>query len=232
MDNISVEDNSPLIILNKCHLNYRDGLPIEDDSDFTYMKHVLRKTYYLLSQQNNVAVIAGILIGFLFGCYLQDAKRFVRNQVWWAGTRLAASHYGAKAGGFVYMCHAFLNCSEFEAGNKEEKDTGVLTNGPRWSNGHVKKEEDDDSISSKSKHRGDNANNKNDDDGIDREALGKEDQRESGVDPENVPKHVAVIMDGNRRFGKAKFGNATQVCYRVDIRMLVLHVCSFGDIIL
>lgn len=36
-------------------------------------------------------------------------------------------------------------------------------------------------------------------------------QRESGVDLENVPKHVAVIMDGNRRYGKARYGNVAKV---------------------
>lgn len=34
--------------------------------------------------------------------------------------------------------------------------------------------------------------------------------RESGVAPFQVPNHVAVIMDGNRRYGKAKYGNATK----------------------
>jgi hypothetical protein len=34
--------------------------------------------------------------------------------------------------------------------------------------------------------------------------------RESGVDASEVPHHVAVIMDGNRRYGKAKYGNVSK----------------------
>ena len=34
--------------------------------------------------------------------------------------------------------------------------------------------------------------------------------RESGVDSTCLPQHIAVIMDGNRRYGKAKYGNATR----------------------
>ena len=34
--------------------------------------------------------------------------------------------------------------------------------------------------------------------------------RQSGVDLELVPKHIAVIMDGNRRYGKSKYKNASR----------------------
>jgi hypothetical protein len=35
-------------------------------------------------------------------------------------------------------------------------------------------------------------------------------RKESGVEVSQVPKHVAVIMDGNRRYGKAKYGSAAK----------------------
>jgi hypothetical protein len=34
--------------------------------------------------------------------------------------------------------------------------------------------------------------------------------RESDVPVDSIPRHVAVIMDGNRRYGKLKYGNATR----------------------
>jgi hypothetical protein len=34
--------------------------------------------------------------------------------------------------------------------------------------------------------------------------------RESGVDLEHVPRHVAVIMDGNRRYGRARYGDVSK----------------------
>jgi hypothetical protein len=35
-------------------------------------------------------------------------------------------------------------------------------------------------------------------------------QRESGLEPCKIPKHIAIIMDGNRRYGKMKYGSATR----------------------
>lgn len=34
--------------------------------------------------------------------------------------------------------------------------------------------------------------------------------RESGLDSSEVPKHIAVIMDGNRRYGKTKYGSVSK----------------------
>ena len=35
-------------------------------------------------------------------------------------------------------------------------------------------------------------------------------QRESGLEPCQIPKHIAVIMDGNRRYGKMRYGSVTR----------------------
>lgn len=37
-----------------------------------------------------------------------------------------------------------------------------------------------------------------------------ETMRESGVELQHVPNHIAVIMDGNRRYGKAKYGSISK----------------------
>ncbi|KAL7481856.1 hypothetical protein ACHAW6_007537 [Cyclotella cf. meneghiniana] len=42
------------------------------------------------------------------------------------------------------------------------------------------------------------------------ELRSQESNRESGVDLQFVPRHIAVIMDGNRRYGKTNYGNATR----------------------
>lgn len=49
--------------------------------------------------------------------------------------------------------------------------------------------------------------------------------RESGVDLENVPKHVAVIMDGNRRYGNAKYGNVAKVRFMAYVYSRAVSSC-------
>jgi undecaprenyl diphosphate synthase len=43
-----------------------------------------------------------------------------------------------------------------------------------------------------------------------RHQTSNEIKRESGIEQQYIPCHIAVIMDGNRRYGKTKYGNATR----------------------
>jgi hypothetical protein len=46
--------------------------------------------------------------------------------------------------------------------------------------------------------------------------------------PCKIPKHIAVIMDGNRRFGKQKHGNALQVLFIafLGLKSLLMRQCN------
>lgn len=51
--------------------------------------------------------------------------------------------------------------------------------------------------------------------------------------PRGVPRHVAVIMDGHRRFGRAKYGDPLKVRRHVPTQFVVvegLGYCSFRNI--
>uniref|UniRef100_A0A7S4R975 Alkyl transferase n=1 Tax=Ditylum brightwellii TaxID=49249 RepID=A0A7S4R975_9STRA len=52
-------------------------------------------------------------------------------------------------------------------------------------------------------------------------------QYESGVNTQDIPKHIAVIMDGNRRYGRKVYGSATKVCMNLRDGLKVTLIAIF-----